>query len=346
MLVMTAETDPVKNCVHIFRKHGQDALEKAKTEILLTPKAAGVVSTALRYFAKVTIRDALPVFPALVSLSCEATGGKHEKTIGTGAALLPIAGAADVHDDIIDKSARKYNKNTVYGKFGADIALLVGDALLFQGLDLLHRECNSFSEEQKRKILTLAAEAFLKISKAEAKETILKGKRDIPPEKCFEILRLKCIVPQVHCQIGAVIAGANDEVVVQMGEFGKTYGVASSILEEFSDLLTSDELENRIRNECPPLPFLYALKNTLVRNEVLQLTSGATISAANLKRVVDIVLGLKESQDLCKKITIASQRRSRGLPHSNEKTGKELISLLSAVTALLQQYTHRTNARS
>lgn len=337
MLFMTADSDIVKNCVDIFRKRGKNALEKAKAEILMSPNNSGVISSALKYFAKVTLRDVLPVFPGLVSLSCEAAGGKPDKTIGVGAALSLIAGAADVQDDIMDKSVEKYGKKTVYGKFGANIALLVGDALLFEGLALLCRECDAFSEEQKRKILILVTEAFYKISKAEAKEAVLKGKLDIQPEKYLEILRLKNVVPEVHCQIGAVIAGANDEVISKWGEFGKTYGDISSIAEEFADLLTPDELENRIKNECPPLPFLYALKNPTARCKILQLASSETISAANVKRAADIVLGLKEVQDMCKKMKLNSQKEVRKLPSSEEKTKSELTTLLLAPIVSLQQ---------
>ena len=339
---MIAEPDLVKNCVDIFRKRGNGALEKAKTEILTSPNYGGVVSSALKYFARVTLRGVLPVFPGLTSLSCEAAGGNPEKTIDVGAALLLIASASDVHDDIIDKSTEKHNKKTVYGKFGAEIALLVGDALLFQGLTLLHRGCNSLSEEQKRKIVTLTNEAFFKISKAEAKETALKGKCDAPPEKFLEILRLKCVVPEVHCKIGAVIAGANSEMISKMGKFGKSYGVASSILEEFADLLTPDELENRIKNECPPLPLLYALKDPAVKQEILQLISKANISTSNLERVVAIVMELDEVRDICNKLKSSSRRRIRALPQTSEKVGKELTSLLIAPIVSLQQCAKRT----
>ncbi len=334
---MTADSDLVKNCINIFRKRGNDALEKAKTEILTSPNDGGVVSSALKYFARVTLRDALPVFPALVSLSCEAAGGKTGKTIGVGAALVLIASAADVHDDILDKSVEKYGKKTVYGKFGETTALLAGDALLFEGLALLQRECAAFSEEQKRKILSLVSKAFYKISKAEAREAVLKGKLDIPPEKYLEILRLKNAVPEVHCQIGTVIAGANDEVIAKWGEFGEVYGDISTMVEEFADLLAPDELENRIKNECPPLPFLYALKNPTVRHKILQLVSSGAMSAANTKKAAEIVMGLKETQDMFKRIKIKSQKEVRKLPLPEEKTKVELASLLLAPIVSLQQ---------
>ena len=169
-----------------IEKKGRAAIEQATQEILDSPYDGGDVSSALKYFARVTLQGALPVFPALIALSCEAVGGKSEKTTSIGAALTLIAGAADIHDDIIDQSTVKYSKETVLGKFGADIALLAGDALLIQGVNLLHKECDLLPKEQKETILSLLFQAFMKISRAEAEETRLKKKRDVPPEKYFE----------------------------------------------------------------------------------------------------------------------------------------------------------------
>src|SRR3990170_8964373 len=109
---------------NIIKKRGNPAIEIAAKEILRSPYKGGIVSAATKYFVEVTLRGFLPVFPALISLSCEAVGGKTEKTASIGAAMSLIAGAADIHDDIIDQSETKYSKKTVFGRFGRDIALL------------------------------------------------------------------------------------------------------------------------------------------------------------------------------------------------------------------------------
>ena len=110
------------------------------------------------------------VFPALTSLSCEAAGRRYpRKTFETGVALTLIAAAADIHDDIIDKSARKYSKMTVFGKYGADIGILAGDVLLMQGMSLLNKS-NKMSAKQKTQLFEELFNSFIVISKAEAYE--------------------------------------------------------------------------------------------------------------------------------------------------------------------------------
>jgi geranylgeranyl pyrophosphate synthase len=137
---MYSETELMKTVRNIIEKRGKPAVEIATKEILQTPFKGGVVSTATKYFVEVTLRGFLPVFPALLSLSCEVGGGNPEKAPSIGAAMSLIAGAADIHDDIIDQSETKYSKKTVFGRFGRDISLLAGDALLMQGSMLLHKE--------------------------------------------------------------------------------------------------------------------------------------------------------------------------------------------------------------
>ena len=50
-------------------------------------------------------------------MSCEAVGGDAEKTTPFGEAIVLISAAADLHDDVIDQSFKKGQKQTVLGKF-------------------------------------------------------------------------------------------------------------------------------------------------------------------------------------------------------------------------------------
>ena len=85
-------------------------MKNARKKMLLNFKDDSYTSQALRYFSKVTLHNALPVFPALISMSCEAVGGDTEKTTPFGEAIVLISAAADLHDDVIDQSFVKGTK--------------------------------------------------------------------------------------------------------------------------------------------------------------------------------------------------------------------------------------------
>ena len=99
-----------------FKQKGGPAMKNARKKILQNFKDNSYSSQALRYFAKVTLHNALPVFPALISMSCEAVGGDAEKTIPFGEAIVLISAAADLHDDVIDQSSSKRVKTDSFRK--------------------------------------------------------------------------------------------------------------------------------------------------------------------------------------------------------------------------------------
>ena len=334
---MIADPNILENCTRLFNARGKDALERARTEMLTAAFDRGILSSALKYFAKVTLRNALPVFPALMSLSCSAVGGKSEKTAGAGAALMLYAGAADIHDDIIDKSDYKYSKKTVYGKFGSGVALLAGDALLIQGANLLHKECETLIEEERQRIINATTEAFFQISKAETKEISLRGKLDVAPSEYFRTIELKASVPKVHCEIGAVLGNGDEDENHKLADYGRTFGILSLIVEEFADLLDTKEFESRMRNECPPLPFLYALGNQTVENEVQQLFPRHELSRNSLRKAAIIALGSSEVKKLSKRMEQRAFMQINKLSFvKNKKVKEELAALLLAQVFLLK----------
>jgi geranylgeranyl pyrophosphate synthase len=295
---MNTESKLMDTVKVIIEEKGTDAIARARKEILSLKYNDSAVSSALKYFAKVTLRGGLPVFPALIFLSCEAVGGKTKKTTSIGAAMTLLAAAADIHDDIIDQSKTKYSKKTVFGKFGGDIALLTGDALLIQGLMFLHRECKSLSKEQAEVILNLTLQAFVEISQAEAIETKLMRRLDTPPQEYFEVIRKKAVVPDLHCKIGAVLGKGGSEKIKALGSYGRAFGIASAIREEFIDLLEYPELQNRLKKECPPLPILYALQDPKTKAEITPLLESLNFTEKKSRIMTGIVLDTKEVAEL------------------------------------------------
>ncbi|TRO43094.1 hypothetical protein E2P42_02560, partial [Candidatus Bathyarchaeota archaeon] len=75
----------MEKLTEIVEKRGRHAFEKAGDAIQKMAYSRGSVSSALEYFSKVTLMRGLPVFPALISLSCEAVGGNPNKTPSIGA---------------------------------------------------------------------------------------------------------------------------------------------------------------------------------------------------------------------------------------------------------------------
>jgi len=267
-------------------KRSKKALEIAKKEILQEKRESKKINEAFRYYTKAW-NDV--VHPGLISIACEAVGGKADDTTSMQVALLLLTAGFDVHDDIIDESKTKYGKPTVFARFGKDITLLVGDAFLMKALVLLHKMEKQISIEKMDAIWNTINSLFFELGDAEALEASLKSNIDISPEECFRILKMKASTFEAHMRIGAIIGGAEKDAVDLLGDYGRTLGILVSIREDFIDVFEAEELQNRAKNECLPLPILYAFKNKQTKKTIMTYLSKQKVTDDDAEKIVDIV---------------------------------------------------------
>ena len=279
----------------ILSGRSKKSLEIAKKEILQEKRASKEINEAFRYYIKPWYDV---IHPGLISIACEAVGGKADHTIPLQVATLLLTAGFDIHDDIIDESKTKYGKPTVFAKFGKDITLLVGDAFLIKALGLLHKLEKQFPAEKMDAIWDIINNLFFELGDAEALEASLKGNIDVSPEKAFHILKINASTFEAHMRIGAIIGGGKKNFVDLLGDYGRIMGILISIREDFIDVFEAEELQNRFRNEFLPLPILYAFKNQQTKKIITLLLSKQKITAKDVEKIVDIVFENKNVEAL------------------------------------------------
>ena len=321
---MAPTNELIEKVKRLLWAKGEKSLETAKQLILQEKMEFEPLQEALRYFMEEFWEDVL--HPALLSIACEAVGGNPDATTQIGAAVVLLAGGADVHDDIIDQSIIKDTKPTVFGKFGKDIAVLVGDALLFNGLYMLHEACEPLPQNQKKPILQLVKQAFFNIGNAESKETSLRGSFDFSPEEYLDIIRMKVSVSGAMTKIGAILGDGTQEEVESAGHFGETLGVLLTIRDEFIDVFEIDELKNRFKNECLPLPILAALRDADKKDKIISLLRTREITEKEVNQILDLVMSSKGAQELKKRMRLLVKEESQRL--NSNKRFKEISDLL------------------
>jgi len=313
----------------ILIEKAQKSIELAKQSILQEDIEYEPIREALCYFMEEVWFDAS--HPTLLSLACEAVGGDPDSTTAIGAAIVLLAGGADVHDDIIDQSMAKDSKPTVLGKFGTDIAILVGDALLFKGLLMLYEACEPLSKEKKTAILKLAKTAFFEIGNAEAQEASLRRKLDLNPDEYLDIIKKKVSVAETAARMGALLGNGTPESVEIMGDFGRTIGLLMTIRDEFIDVFEMDELRNRYEHECLPLPVLYAFQDDARKKELIQLIERKELSQEETQRITDLVINAETSHALVRYMHLLIKKenlRLRQIPKCSDSFSLLLKSTL------------------
>jgi geranylgeranyl pyrophosphate synthase len=317
----------MQQAMGIIEKSGQKGVAKARELAQLDPEEYEPLSEAIKYFMDEFWYDYF--HPALISFACEAVGGNVEDTINISAAVVLLAGAADIHDDIIDESKIKKPYVTVYGKFGRDVAMLSADALLMQGFYVLNEELKPLSKEKQKSILDSVKQSYLKLCAGEAKEAGWKGKTDISKKDYLEIISKKSAASETATRIGAIFGGGTDREIELMGHYGRTYGVLMTIRNEFIDMFEPEEIMNRYRNECLPLPVLLAFQENSTKTEIIQLLE-KELTEKSVERILDLSIDSKETQALIRDMKKWVENEISILPTSL-RCREDLVLLLQAL---------------
>ena len=319
---MTNNESLVQQAVDLLRKRGQESLERAKQIMLQEKILHQPLQEALCYFINEVFPDIM--HPGLLSVYCEAVGGDPNETAQVSAAMVLLVAAADLHDDIIDESNCKNGKPTVLGNYGKDIAVLAGDAFLIDGIYLLHEATADFSDKKRSAVLALIKQAFFDLSSAEAEEATYKGNIDLSGREYLELIKRKTAVSEATARIGAILGDATTNEVQTLGEIGRIIGLLSTMRDEFIDVFEPDELSNRASNEILPLPVLGVFQDPEKKCGVTKLLKGHKITKRDIKKIVDIVMEAKETEELKREM------------QSLVKEGLHLISGLHGATDTLR----------
>jgi geranylgeranyl pyrophosphate synthase len=279
--------EAMKQIQKIFKKRGTKALEMARKEILEEKIECKEAREALSYFITKYWQDLAR--PSLMSLVCEAVGGNPELTTPIAVPMILISGAIDIHDDIIDQSEVKDGRRTVLGKFGRDIALLAGDALLFKGLTLLNEAGRKGIPARKmRTIVTLINKMFFELGDAESLELQFRGRLDVAPEDYLRVIKMKGADVEAYVRISAVLGDASKREVESLADYGRLLGMLAILNDDAADMTDSQELIHRIKYECLPLPMLYVLHDTKVKSSISSIFLKKRTKEKDAKLILEI----------------------------------------------------------
>ena len=323
----------MENVTKLLIERGKDALEISRRSVL-EEKVDDPLQEPLRYFMEEVWCNF--AHPALLSLTCEAVGGNPNATTHVGAAFVVLSGAADVHDDIIEQSMIKDSKPTIFGKYGKDVAIVIGDILFYKGVYMLHDACENFSKKQRVTILRLAKLAFFKIGSVEAEEARFRGRIDLRAEEYVSLIEKKVAIAEVAASIGAIIGDGTPQDVERMGHYGKTLGFLMTVRDEFIDLFELDELKNRLKNECLPLPLLYAIQDSTVKSKVLRILQSEEITQSKLDELLEIVANAGANRKLVVKMKLLIEDETRHLQQVRKNA--EILKML--LNATLEDLPH------
>ena len=169
------------------------------------------------------------VRPALAVLSAEAVGADARRALPGAVAVELVHNFSLLHDDLMDGDEERRHRPTAWKAFGPAMAILAGDALLALAEDVL-LEAPGQSGAQAARHLTGATDRLIT---GQAEDLSFESRLDVSVEECMAMEGNKTgALLACSSSIGAVLAGAPEETVTALAEFGHHLGLAFQAVDD------------------------------------------------------------------------------------------------------------------
>ena len=287
-----------ERCRKILEDNGGIVADKART-ILLKDPALKNLSPPLEFVSK-NWRD--PLTPTMMSLSCEAVGGRPEETYEAALAMSLMNLSFYIWDDIIDKVPLKLFKPTLFGKFGEGKALIIGGLASAKAFSILNQM--DIDKDKRQTVTRLFWELWAKMAQAETVNLRLRNSGNFSSEKKLWKIKTEATDLETCLKIGAIIGNGSESVVKHLGSYGLCLGI---VLELWNDFRVSAnltlELAEKIRIGALPYALLWAMERSEeIRKKLDNLANKKTIEQSYIKQIVEDILETKALDNTVKKI--------------------------------------------
>lgn len=176
------------------------------------------------------------VRPRVVLLAYLAAGGSDlDKVIPLAAAIELVHTATLVHDDINDHSLTRRGKIAVHARFGRTFALLTGDYLFTKVYELMAPYGSHFNK--------IMADACVRLVEGETLQAAA-AKAGTINQETYKIIitRKTASLFSAAARMGALLAGANEESVDSLAQYGHNLGLAFQIVDDVLDIVGDPEV--------------------------------------------------------------------------------------------------------
>lgn len=198
--------------------------------------------------------------PMLTLLIAKNFGAVNEVTLNAALGLELLHTASLVHDDVVDESDERRGQPSVNASFNNKVAVLVGDYILSTSLLHVSKTSDDRIVEKLAQLgRTLAAGEILQLSNIQ--------NHDFSEDVYYQVIKKKTAALFESCAaLGALSAGADDEMVEKSSLFGQYLGIMFQIRDDIFDYFDSKEIGKPTGNDMSEgkltLPVLYALNST------------------------------------------------------------------------------------
>lgn len=231
--------------------------------------------------------------PTLCLLACELFGGDVEECMVPAVAAEIFHNFTLVHDDIMDQAPLRRGMETVYKKWGLDVAILSGDTMMIKAFQYVLNTKDEFRYEVFKELCKVA----LEVCEGQQFDLNFETNNDVSIPEYLEMIRLKtAVLLGSVLKIGAIVAGADEKGQKAVYDFGVDMGMAFQLQDDLFDCYGDVNVFGKmiggdISDNKKTYMYLYALKvaseaDRKSLNDLFQMPKGR--DEIKIQRVLEI----------------------------------------------------------
>lgn len=273
------------------------------------------------------IRGGKRLRPMLFLLCANAKNScPPERTMPLATALELIHTASLVHDDIIDTSKKRRGVETANSKYGAQIAVLVGDYLFAKAFQLVAG--NDYSAQVQ---MTLS-----KLVKNLCVGEIMQDRSlfVVPTmSEYYTRINLKtAIFLSSCCRLGAIVAEMTEREVENLTAYGSGLGLAFQIIDDLLDFFGDEKVTGKphggdLKSGVITLPVIRALATSDEAPTLEKIVTRGEVTSSDIDAAIKIIRAT-DAVDYC---------RTRAEAHIESARVNLPLTLKTSVSLALEQ---------
>lgn len=181
--------------------------------------------------------------PVLLLLTAEAFGGNIDEAMTAAEAVEVFHNFTLLHDDIMDNASMRRGKPSVFAKWGGNVAILSGDAMLITAYKLLAE----LPAEKLPRVMRIFNDMALEVCEGQQYDMDFEQKQKVSVVDYLQMIERKTsALLSGSAMIGATIAGASDDDIKKVYRFATELGLAFQLQDDMLDSYGDEALGKKI----------------------------------------------------------------------------------------------------
>ncbi|MFO3796662.1 MAG: polyprenyl synthetase family protein [Anaerolineales bacterium] len=201
--------------------------------------------------------------PILLLLTASACGGDWQAALPLAAAVELVHNFSLIHDDIQDRSPLRRGRPTLWSKWGIAQAINAGDAMFI----LAQRALLSLRSDAERivRLARIFQDTCLDLTRGQFLDLSYESQGEITLEEYWRMIAGKtAALLSAATWMGAIFAGAEEEVAEAYREFGHYLGLAFQVQDDYlgiwgNEVLTGKSAASDLLSGKKTLPVVFGL---------------------------------------------------------------------------------------